>query len=460
MKILIIGLENASAEILLGDERLVNIRRLMELGCYGRLESVIPAGSILGWLCLAASQDPGSLGIYGLRNRVKYSYENLNEVDSTAIHETTIWDQIGSEGGRSILIGGPPYSNVEANERLVVDNSFTNLIIERTGDMLEFKKQVFELSRSQFNRLAVVLQEQEWQYLHFVDTGLSQVQNVFWSSFDPALPCFEPNNPFQNVIPEYYRHLDDQIGGLLELIDDDTVVLICSVNGVQHPKGAFCINEWLVSQDLLVLNKVPDHYTPFNRLNVNWGKTRVWSDDGDCAHIYLNIKGRESRGVIEISEVLAFREELKIALERLTDNQGRPMGNRVYKPEEIYKNIHCTAPDLIAYIGGLSWSVIGGVGHQCLFLQDAKAGQETCNVAPEGVFALASANNPLQGEFLGAHLLDIAPTLLELGGYEIPNSMQGHSLASSVQRGNAGDDLSRDEKAILRERLSGLGYIS
>jgi predicted AlkP superfamily phosphohydrolase/phosphomutase len=42
MKTLVIGLDCAAPEILLRHEGLPNIRRLMQRGCYGRLESVIP----------------------------------------------------------------------------------------------------------------------------------------------------------------------------------------------------------------------------------------------------------------------------------------------------------------------------------------------------------------------------------------------------------------------------------
>jgi predicted AlkP superfamily phosphohydrolase/phosphomutase len=64
MKILLIGLDSASPEILFTDERLQNIRRIMEIGCYGRLESVIPPQAVPAWMCTATSQDPGSLGIW------------------------------------------------------------------------------------------------------------------------------------------------------------------------------------------------------------------------------------------------------------------------------------------------------------------------------------------------------------------------------------------------------------
>ena len=62
MKTLVIGLDSAAPEILFADERLTNIRRLMEAGCYGRLETVIPPITVPAWMCMSTSQDPGSLG--------------------------------------------------------------------------------------------------------------------------------------------------------------------------------------------------------------------------------------------------------------------------------------------------------------------------------------------------------------------------------------------------------------
>src|SRR5207249_4792247 len=59
MKILVIGLDCAAPALLFGDERLENFRRLMDAGCYGRLESVIPPITVPAWMCMATSQDPG-----------------------------------------------------------------------------------------------------------------------------------------------------------------------------------------------------------------------------------------------------------------------------------------------------------------------------------------------------------------------------------------------------------------
>jgi len=67
----------------------------------------------------------------------------------------------------------------------------------------------------------------------------------------------------------------------------------------------------------------------------------------------------------------------------------------------------------------------------------------------------------LKGEIAGAHIMQMAPALLELGGYDVPTTMQGTSLlAGQTAQPADGGALSPYGEEIIRERLSGLGYIS
>ncbi|MEJ2679352.1 MAG: alkaline phosphatase family protein, partial [Gemmatimonadota bacterium] len=93
MRILIIGLDCAAPELLLGED-LPNIRRLMEAGLYGRLESVVPPITVPAWMSMSTSRDPGSLGVYGFRNRVDYSYDRMQTADSRWFKAVTMWDQV------------------------------------------------------------------------------------------------------------------------------------------------------------------------------------------------------------------------------------------------------------------------------------------------------------------------------------------------------------------------------
>ena len=74
------------------------------------------------------------------------------------------------------------------------------------------------------------------------------------------------------------------------------------------------------------------------------------------------------------------------------------------------------------------------------------------------MFILTAANCPLSGEYKGARLLDIAPTLLDLAGYEIPESMQGRSLVAGMnKKAPASADVEGEHE--VHDRLAGLGYV-
>jgi predicted AlkP superfamily phosphohydrolase/phosphomutase len=95
------------------------------------------------------------------------------------------------------------------------------------------------------------------------------------------------------------------------------------------------------------------------------------------------------------------------------------------------------APDLIVHFGDLYWRSIGTVGHTNIHVQENDSGPDGCNHAQYGMFILSAPDCGLRGEYEGASLLDIAPTLLDLAGYEIPPTMQGHSLTATISQRSA-----------------------
>ncbi len=488
MKILVVGLDCAAPELLFGDERLVNFRRLMDAGAYGRLESVIPPITVPAWMCMATSQDPGSLGVYGFRNRVDHSYNGLGIVNSRSIGELAIWDQVAREGKKSVVIGVPPaypprkVNGISVGCFLTPDTSkdvythpasigpeIEGLIGKfpvdvkgfRTDDKGWLRDEIYAMSRKHFEVVRHYMKNAEWDYFQFVEIGLDRMHHGFWSHHDPEHVLHEPGNPFRETIRDYYRYLDEELGSLLELLTDDTIVLVVSDHGAQRLDGGFCVNEWLIRQGWLVLNSYPETVTPFGKLDVNWEKTRVWSEGGYYARVFFNVKGREPRGAIEADDYDRFRGEVQARFEATTDAEGKPLGTLVFRPEDIYKNVRNVAPDLIVHFGALYWRSIGGVGYPTLHVIENDTGPDDCNHAQHGAFILASSNNPLRGQVEGTHLLDIAPTLLELGGYDIAPSMQGRSLVAGLDLAEpAGVGYSSDEEATVRDRLSGLGYIS
>ncbi len=488
MKILVVGLDCATPELLLGEERLENIRRLMDAGCYGSLESIIPPITVPAWMCMATSQDPGTLGVYGFRNRVDHSYDGLGIVNSRSIDALAVWDQVAREGKRSVIVGVPPcypprkVHGISVGCFLTPDttrNVFThpadfgqviNQLIGpypvdvknfRTHDKPWLKEEIYAMSRKHFAVARHLLQSEEWDYFHLVEIGLDRLQHGFWKFHDSEHVLHEPDSPFKNVIRDYYRDLDDEIGSILELLSEDTLVLVVSDHGARKLDGGFSVNEWLIREGLLVLNSYPDEVTPFGKLDVNWDKTRVWSEGGYYARVFFNVRDREPRGLIDRCDYERFRDEIKERFEATLDPMGKPLGTLVFKPEEIYRDVRKVAPDLIVHFGGLAWRSIGGVGYPTIHVRENDTGPDDCNHAQHGAFVLAGSNLPLQGLVEGAHLLDVAPTLLELGGYDVPPTMQGRCLVAG-QLVTSGHKVAADfdEEEIVRSRLKGLGYIS
>src|SRR5262249_5968265 len=155
-----------------------------------------------------------------------------------------------------------------------------------------------------------------------------------------------------------------------------------------------------------------------------------------------------------------FRDELKARLTAGDDASGPPPGTLVFKPEEIYQTVRNVAPDLIVHFGGLSWRSVGGVGYPALPARENDTGPDDCNHAQHGAFIRAAPGLGARGQVERAHILDIAPTLLELGGYDRPQSMRGQSLSTgSVVAGPTGAGYNAQDEATVRDRLSGLGYL-
>lgn len=458
MRILILGLDCAAPELLLGDERLTTVRRLMANGCYGRLESVIPPITVPAWMCMSTSQDPGSLGVYGFRNRVDHSYTGLGIVNSRSFTAPAMWDAVAQQqGGQSILVGVPPGfpprpvqgasvgcfltpdtdkavfthpPELSQEIRDLVGHYPVDVKGFRSEDKAWLRDQIFDMCRTQWTVVRHLMTTRPWAYLHFVDIGLDRVHHGFWKYHDPEHVLHEPNSPFQNVVRDYYLELDRQIAQTLELVDDETVVLLVSDHGARRLDGGFCVNEWLVREGLLVLNKYPEQVTPFGKLDVDWSRTKVWSEGGYYARVFFNVAGREPSGTIPQADYERFRDEIRARFEATTDAEGKPLGTLVFKPEEIYHEVRNVAPDLVVHFGGLAWRSIGGVGYPTIHVLENDTGPDDCNHAQFGAFVLSAPNSPVRGEVEGARLLDIGPTLLGLAGYQVPPTMQGRAIAA------------------------------
>ncbi|MEO7273967.1 MAG: alkaline phosphatase family protein [Vicinamibacterales bacterium] len=465
MKIFVAGLDCAAPELLFHLPGLPHLKSLMARGCYGPLESVVPPITVPAWMCMSTSQDPGSLGVYGFRNRSDYSYGKLGVVNSTSITAQAMWDVVGAHGRQVVVVGVPPgypprpvngvsvgcfltpdtekydYTfppSIKQDIQRLVGSYPVDVAGFRTDDKPRLLRETYEMTRKHFEVVRHLMTTVDWEYFQFVEIGLDRIHHGFWKYHDPQHRQYEPNHPLNSAIVDYYAYLDEELGKTFALLDEDTVLAVVSDHGAQRLDGGFCVNDWLIQEGLLVLREPVSGPTPFSPKLVDWSRTRVWSEGGYYARVFVNVQGREPEGVITQSEYERTLDDLTARFEALLDDRGAPMGTRVFRPDRLYRAVRNVPPDLIVHFGDLYWRSIGGVGYDSLYRQENDTGPDDCNHAQFGAFILSGPGVEAAGAVDGMRLLDIAPTLLELAGYPVPPSMQGTSIRTRVQpRGSA-----------------------
>ncbi|HEX6385493.1 MAG TPA: phosphodiesterase, partial [Anaerolineae bacterium] len=170
----------------------------------------------------------------------------------------------------------------------------------------------------------------------------------------------------------------------------------------------------------------------FEKVEVDWSQTAAWGDGGYYGRIFLNVEGRESNGIISADEYETLRNRLAEHIEQIQTPDGKLMGNVVFKPREIYREVNNVAPDLIVYFGNLSWRSVGSFGHDDIYTFENDTGPDDANHAENGIWIYTQLGKNLGGKCLpDGQLMDFAPTVLDLFGLPIPTDMQGKVICKT-----------------------------
>ena len=424
-RVLIIGWDCAAPELVFDafKDDMPNTRRLMEESIYGELESTIPPITVPAWMCMMTSRDPGELGIYGFRNRNDYSYDALTIANSHAVKVPTLWDLLGQAEKKSVVLGVPltypakpfpgwmvtsfltPNRNSQWTfpRRLTreIDQVANDYMIDipnfRTDRRAELEQQLLKMTTERFKLARYLIETKDWDLFTMVEMGSDRLHHAFWRFWDKTHRAYEPNSPFSETMRNYYRTLDAELGETLACIDENTTVMVVSDHGAKRMDGGICVNEWLRKHGYLTLKTEPQGITRWTADLVDWEKTKAWGEGGYYARIFINVEGREPNGIVSAQDYDSIRDELKVQLEAIVDEEGHNIGTRIFKPEEVYRECRNIAPDLIVYFGNLFWRSVGSVGYNSIYTYENDTGPDDCNHAEMGMFILKSASNSAVG---------------------------------------------------------------
>lgn len=474
-RVAILGLDCLTPQLLFDAylPHLPTVQRLMRSGPWGPLRSTVPPITIPAWLCMASSQDPGQLGLYGFRNRRDHSYSEMGVADATWLKAPTLWQLLSRRRRPSLVVGVPltyPPKPILGNlvsgvpvpadaPAICAPASLRAELDALSGpdgyqvDVGNFRTTPAELLLTQLEALRdqrfAVLQglakTKDWDLLFGVDMSVDRLHHALWAHAHPDHPLHDPNTPLRHHLRDFYVDLDQRIAEFIEVIGDDTALLIVSDHGAKTMRGGVRFNEWLIAQGLLRLKKRPAKSGRLKLDDIDWEHTQAWADGGYYSRVFVNVKGREPQG--QVSDPQAFIRELKAKLEAMTDAEGKVLANRVFVPQETYRDCKNIAPDLIVYPGDLDYRANAQVfsaaelpadAASALFSLENDTGVDGANHAQHGIWMYRPPRGQrCDGEQVEASIYDIAPTALQLLGEEIPANMIGQAIPQTLGDGAA-----------------------
>jgi predicted AlkP superfamily phosphohydrolase/phosphomutase len=458
-RVAIIGLDCVTPQLLFRDlaNETPNIHKLMSNGMHGDLASITPPITVPAWACAMTGKTPGQLGIYGFRNRKDNSYEGLTIATSASVQEPTVWDLLGEQGKKSLLIGVPPGYPIkplegwriscfltppsaksyaypadvmaEVEEELGPEEPYIFDIPNfREKGMEQVHDQLYKMTGRKFQVARRMVRNKPWDFFMMVEMGADRLHHVFWQHFDPSHPKYEPGNPFESAFQEYYRYLDKEVGSLIEALPDDCITIVMSDHGARMMQGGVCFNDWLIKEGYLALSEDVAEITPIGKAPIDWNRTVAWGDGGYYGRCFLNVKGREPQGTIEPSQYEAVRDEMIAKLEAQLGPDGEPLGTKVLKPDDVYPDVVGVAPDLIVYFADLEWRSVGTVGNPEIFTHENDTGPDGANHDKTAVFSMMGLHDQPMGEVDGLNLVDVGPSVLKIFGIDAPEGAVGRSF--------------------------------
>ncbi len=260
--------------------------------------------------------------------------------------------------------------------------------------------------------------------------GTDRLQHAFWRDIDEQHPARDKSSENRNAIEDLYIRMDGLLARTMAKCEDPgTMLMVISDHGFNSFRYGVDLNRWLEENGYLVL-KDNDRDAKYLKA-IDWSKTKAYAIG--LTGMYLNIKGRESQGIVMPGqEAQALCDEIVAKLCRIKDDErpDQPVVKDVYQASKIYEGPYKeNAPDLlVGFCPGyrVAWETAVGTVTEKIFHPNTKAWSGDHCLDASFVPGVLFCNRNIESE--NPRLMDIGPTVLDLFGVDVPGYMDGLPL--------------------------------
>lgn len=316
------------------------------------------------------------------------------------------------------------------------------------------------------------LDRDDWDVLFHVESTTDRAGHMLYRFFDPQHPLYDQTDrrtgellrdkvvqaygrsfPLSDGIAETYKEMDAIIGDVMTRIEkgdygDDCTLMVIADHGFQPFRYGVNLNVWLNKMGYLVREgqavDQTGNVTDFvegrvgDMLNyIDWSRTKAYSMG--LGKIYLNIEGREPKGIVKPADAEALCREIIAKLEEFEDPiRGGRVVKKGYVGTDIYTGPHVdeVGDILVGFNEGyrVSWQTsLGGFEKDTIdtlgILDNTLPWSgDHCGVDPDLVKGIFFTNRKLApGQ--SPHVMSIAPTVLRAYGIAQPELWDGSPLS-------------------------------
>ena len=285
-KLLLIGWDAADWKIigpLLAKGQMPSLKKLIDNGVYGNMSTMNPPYSPMLWSSVATGKTPDKHGVLGFVEVVP-NKKALRPVTANSRKTRAIWNILHNQGLKSNLVGWWPSFPAEPINGAVVTDKFQRVsadpkkvtpmaentiqpkhLVDKLKNLRMFPWEVTKehilpfipnaakidqkaennglipFSRvltqnvSLHNAATYLLRETEWDFMAIYFDMIDHFCHSFMKYYPPKLKGVrkEHYDMYNGVIDGAYRFQDMMLGRTLDLIDDDTTVIIMSDHGFE-----------------------------------------------------------------------------------------------------------------------------------------------------------------------------------------------------------------------------------
>ncbi len=289
-RVFLFGLDGATFTLLrpwMEEGHLPALARLVAEGAWGPLASTIPALTPVAWNSMVTGVYPGKHGVYGFVRRKPDSYE-WDVVTSRDRRRPAIWNLLDRAGRRSIVVDVPftyppePINGImvaglgtpDVTTEFVHPRSLREILVREfgpypldiyfTGDVRRLLDDAHHLTDHRLAVTRFLARESPWDFFMLGLMMTDRLQHPLWGYLDERHSRYDSDDArrLRPAIRAYYRHVDEMIAELSEMLDAQTAFLIASDHGFGPLERSFSLLRWLEQKEYLRLGGPCWQYAP------------------------------------------------------------------------------------------------------------------------------------------------------------------------------------------------------